>query len=352
MPDSGQIYVNKTTRERRRWRLSPGWLSLLPLGLLAAGCPSGGSLEDPERFVGGGEEACDAVPIFEEKCAGGLCHSEDESGPPAGGTDLTSPGVGARLLDAPATYEGVGDPENCPDPAERLVDSDDIEKSLLLTKLLGTHSCGDAMPVPNPPAQLDDAAIDCIRSWMRGVVQTGGGTPGTGGSGMGGASNPDMMTTGGSTNMTDPDPDPDPSDPMELVIQAECAFGGATGDCGNTFDGTQMGTELEAGNMVVGYIDGGDYLQFPGVDFQGFNQATLFLANGGTDEAGTIELRRGSVDGTLIVSHTVESTGAWDTFQEVTVTFDAQTGQDDLYFVGVGTAMGILNIDYIQFSVQ
>lgn len=355
MPDHGHKFVKPPVPERRGWRPSLHWFSLLPLGLLAAGCPSGGKLDNPDSYIGGGAEgtACDATPIFEEKCAGGLCHSTEDGMPPVGGTDLTSEGVGARVLNAPATYADVSDMENCPDPPELLIDPENPEQSLLLTKLLGTHSCGEAMPVPNPPSALDDDAIECIRSWIQGVIATGGEGGGGAVSGMGGMSSTDSTDDTMSSGMGGETMDEDPvDDPTVLRVEAECAFGSATGDCGGTFDGSTVGElMLEAGDTAVGFFDSGDALVFPGVDFADFDQATLSVAKG-NDTGGTIELRRGGTDGTLIASHDPAGTGSWDTYQEVTITFDVQSGQDDLYIVGAGEVTGIANIDYVEFSVQ
>lgn len=143
---------------------------LVVAGLLTSACPSGGKLEDPDRFVLS-EDGCDVTPIFNGRCASGACHGPDEFGAPLGGTDLISEGLEARLLNQPAlAYEATANPESCPSTPELLVDPGDPEKSLLLTKLLGTHSCGAGMPTPFPAAKLSDVEIECVRSWILNVI--------------------------------------------------------------------------------------------------------------------------------------------------------------------------------------
>lgn len=157
----------------------------MPLAVVASltlsGCPTGGSLEDPDQYHGGG---CD-IPAILATCAGPICHDPGGSG----GVDLISPGVEGRLVGVPATYQNVEvSPETCPtDNPELLIDPNNIDNSLMLTKLLGTQACGYAMPIPNPP-RMPDAQINCMRQWAQQLVESGGGTTtGTGGSGMGGA---------------------------------------------------------------------------------------------------------------------------------------------------------------------
>jgi hypothetical protein len=156
--------------------------------LTLSGCPTGGTLEDPDRFVGG--TSCDAKALLQERCAGSICHEGNDA---LGGVDLVADGVEARLVGVPASYENVEtNPEDCPtNSPELLIDPNNVEASLLLTKLLGTHACGDPMPIPNPPG-LTEAEIECLTQWARGLA-TQGGVGGTGGtSATGGAANGGM----------------------------------------------------------------------------------------------------------------------------------------------------------------
>jgi hypothetical protein len=159
-------------------------LSIALLGLTAVGCPRGSTLENADVF----NQACDPRPIFEGNCAGSSCHgTKDAPSSPKGGVDLLSSGVEARLLGQAASYEGIdaADLPSCePDSPELLVNPLVPERSLLLTKLNGSHRCGDGMPLGAP---LDDASIRCVRSFILALVKDGppsgsGGTNSTGGS--------------------------------------------------------------------------------------------------------------------------------------------------------------------------
>lgn len=137
-------------------------------GALTA-CPSGGTLDQPDRFTTA-QGACDALPIFEQSCAGSLCHTSGNR-PALGGIDLISPGVAERVLTGHAiAYDLTIDPENCPTEPEPLLDPDNLDQSLLLTKILGTQQCGDIMP---PTGKLSEAEIDCMRSWLEHLAREG-----------------------------------------------------------------------------------------------------------------------------------------------------------------------------------
>ena len=194
----------------RSLRLFSRVVLLSTVGLLASACP-GGKLENAEEFAGD----CDALPIFAQSCQSSLCHEAENGDAPSGVLDLVAPGVAQRIYGMPAvSYGEANDAENCPvDSPELLLDPNDVEKSLLLTKLLGTHSCGKAMPVPNPPKALSDSEIACVRSWLRALIEAGppdgmagasssGGASATGGAASGGAASGGASTGGASTGGT------------------------------------------------------------------------------------------------------------------------------------------------------
>lgn len=149
-----------------------------PLAL--SGCPMGGELDRPGDFWG--DDECDALPLFQQ-CSGGICHSGDD---PSGTVELLAPGVEDRLIGVPASYANVrGGADACPtDAPELLVDPEDIERSLMLTKLTGTHACGDRMPFPPTPSFSKDE-IDCVRKWIHRIVEAkaSGNDTGPGGQG-------------------------------------------------------------------------------------------------------------------------------------------------------------------------
>lgn len=159
--------------------------------VLLQGCPAGGTLDDAEAILAarsdggagnagdGGttepEEACDDIETLFAGCGSSSCHQE-EDGKLGGGTDLLT-GDLSRLIDAPATYLEVSDPEACPETPEFIIDSAVPENSLLVRKLRGTMSCGDGMPVPFSLAPWPEEKIVCVESWIKELLaeQDGGG---------------------------------------------------------------------------------------------------------------------------------------------------------------------------------
>ncbi len=150
-------------------------------GLFATACPSGGRLENSELFEPG---FCDAPKlVFEASCGGVRCHEGEGGDPPDGGLELFGPGLGARVLAAEAAYPDLEN-DGCPAEPEPMVDVNDVDRSLLLRKLNGTQTCGDAMPPVG--AGLPESEILCVRRWLVSLIEAGaaGGAGGAGGGGV------------------------------------------------------------------------------------------------------------------------------------------------------------------------
>lgn len=304
-------------------------------------CPQGGDLEDPERFLDPAGEACDAKPIFAASCAGSICHDGDA---PLGGVDLLAPGVEDRLLGVPASYANVSNPEDCPEQPELLIDPENPAQSLLLTKIHGTHQCGDGMPVPNPPG-LAANDRDCIESWVQQVIANGpgsgsGGASGTGGgAGMSGATGSGGADGTGGTPMT--------ADPLR--IEAECAFGAATGDCDGT-TGSYMGEAmLETGDTAIGYFSDGTWLSYADVDLTGHTRLRFHYAKEST--GGSIEVRLDSATGTVIGTFAPTATASWTTYEDGVIEITPTEGTHDIYVLAT-EAMYVANLDWIEFFAE
>jgi hypothetical protein len=183
-----------------RWALAGfGSFALVALSVLP-GCP--GNLENPERFSDGGTMMpADNIPaclanIFSAKqppgkCAGNGCHSAGGTLALGGNLDLTSPGVGARLVNATATHAGVDLDGGATCPPAKLIDTANPAASWLLVKINGSQgTCGSAMP---QVGTLTSAEKKCISDYVMMAATGGGGAPsgGSGGASTGG--------TGGST---------------------------------------------------------------------------------------------------------------------------------------------------------
>ena len=131
-------------------------LALAAALLAAGGCAA--SLEDPDRFTGGGgcpDDVDVEADVFAVRCAGSICHSPGDE--PAGGLDLLSDGVAARVAGVAASAECDG---------EVLAVPGDPDASLLVRKLGASPPCGDRMPLVGDLAPGDAA---CIAEWIEGL---------------------------------------------------------------------------------------------------------------------------------------------------------------------------------------
>ncbi|MDB5319927.1 MAG: hypothetical protein JWN40_1558 [Phycisphaerales bacterium] len=100
----------------------------------------------------------------------------------------------------------------------------------------------------------------------------------------------------------------------------------------------------------VGYLDEGDWLGYTKVDFG--NGATKFTASVAVpkDHAGKkIQVRLGSLTGTVVATLTVASTGSWTNFIQESAAMSKVTGVQDIYLTFVG-GYGVANLDWFKFS--
>ena len=104
------------------------------------------------------------------------------------------------------------------------------------------------------------------------------------------------------------------------------------------------------GGIDVSDINNGDYIKVQGVAFG--TGATSFSARVASDASGgKIELRLGSVTGTLVGTCTVSNTGGWQTWTTVTCPVSGASGTQDLYFSFTGSGTGYLfNFNWWEFA--
>jgi hypothetical protein len=166
-------------------------LGLWVAAFCLTGCPVGGELEDFESYhpmyttpvydqsvsttgattgasTTGGAVACDVCDVTTAmtSCKGSVCHGDPASPPSTlvgGGLDLFTATRETDLVDAPATYKNVADPENCPATPELLINSANPAASLMITKMSGGYSCGTAMP---QVGEITSADVQCITDWV------------------------------------------------------------------------------------------------------------------------------------------------------------------------------------------
>jgi len=117
---------------------------------------------------------------------------------------------------------------------------------------------------------------------------------------------------------------------------------------------SQSGIQVEAsseGGQNVGFIDNGDYISFAGVDF-GSGAASFRARVASNASGGSIELRLGSLNGTLIGTCAVPGTGGWQNWTTVTCPVNGSpSGTHALYLKFTGGAGNLFNINWFQFDV-
>jgi arabinoxylan arabinofuranohydrolase len=103
------------------------------------------------------------------------------------------------------------------------------------------------------------------------------------------------------------------------------------------------------GGMDVGWIDNGDYIKVKGVAFgTGASSFTARVASG--SGGGTVELRLGSPNGTVVGRCVVPNTGGWQSWTTVTCPVSGATGTQDLHLRFTGGSGYLLNMNWWRFS--
>lgn len=118
----------------------------------------------------------------------------------------------------------------------------------------------------------------------------------------------------------------------------------------NSMSGIQTEATTDAGGgNNVGWIDDADWLAFNNVNFgTGAKQVNVRVAS--NHAGGTIELRLGSISGSLIGTVAVENTGGWQSWVTKTANVNVD-GTHNLYLVFKGNVTGgLFNINWLQFT--
>ncbi len=101
--------------------------------------------------------------------------------------------------------------------------------------------------------------------------------------------------------------------------------------------------------IYVGNISDGDYIKVRDVDFD--KGAKSFEFNVASDsEGGSMEIRLGSTDGTLLGVCDVKNTGGWQNWTVKSCKIDSTKGIHDLYFVFSGDTEKLFNFDWWRFK--
>ncbi|OXM83927.1 hypothetical protein CF651_23620 [Paenibacillus rigui] len=112
------------------------------------------------------------------------------------------------------------------------------------------------------------------------------------------------------------------------------------------------GVQSEAsseGGQNVGYIQNGDYLVFNHVNF-GTADPSKFDARVATTAGGNIEIRLDSLNGSLIGTCAVTSTGGWQTYTTQSCAISDVSGMHDVYLKFTGGSGYLFNFNWFKFS--
>lgn len=119
-----------------------------------------------------------------------------------------------------------------------------------------------------------------------------------------------------------------------------------------SFD-AQSGIQTEdcsEGGQNIGYVENGDYIKFGRVDFEdGANSVSVRVSS---QSGGTIELYADSLDGTPIGTYTVEGTGNWTDWVDVSFNIKKTAGKRALYMKFTGGEGYLVNVNHFVFSKE
>ena len=115
---------------------------------------------------------------------------------------------------------------------------------------------------------------------------------------------------------------------------------------------SESGIETEVageGGMNIGFIENGDWTKVKNVAFgSGARSFSARVASAGS--GGTIELRLGGTNGTVVGRCTVPVTGGWQTWSTVSCSVSGATGTQDLYLRYAGGSGYLFNVNWWQFT--
>lgn len=116
------------------------------------------------------------------------------------------------------------------------------------------------------------------------------------------------------------------------------------------FDG-QSGLQTETNGSItnIGYIQSGDWAVYNAVNLSNENKIKVRAAS--ATSGGNIEVRLGSVSGTLLGTCSVAGTGGWQNYAETTCDISVQSGVGNIHLVFTGSG-DLLNLDWFEFINQ
>lgn len=119
-------------------------------------------------------------------------------------------------------------------------------------------------------------------------------------------------------------------------------------ECHNDMLGIQTEPCTEGGQNI-GYIQHGDWTMHSQLNLTTMKSITARVAS---KSSGTIEVRLGATNGTLIGSIPVHSTGDYQNWVSTSTNINQTTGTHDVYFVFTGGTGYLFNINWLEFSKE
>ena len=126
----------------------------------------------------------------------------------------------------------------------------------------------------------------------------------------------------------------------------QTSFPKVEAECFTTMAGIQTEACTEGG-LNVGYINDGDWAKYSGLNLSTMKSITARVAS---KSSGTIEVRLGSISGTLIGTIPVSSTGGNQNWVSNAANITTTTGIQDVYLVFKGGTGYLFNINWFEFS--
>ncbi|WP_299180092.1 carbohydrate-binding protein [uncultured Aquimarina sp.] len=117
----------------------------------------------------------------------------------------------------------------------------------------------------------------------------------------------------------------------------------------DNMSGIQTEASTESGDNV-GYINNGDWLRFDDVNLSGITNMDARVAT--KFAGGTIEVRTGSITGTLIGSIDVNTTGGHQNWRTLNSVISNTGGTQDVYLVFTGGSGYLFNVNWIEFNTD
>lgn len=121
--------------------------------------------------------------------------------------------------------------------------------------------------------------------------------------------------------------------------------------------GSQSGVMLEntsdtGGGQNVGFINPGDWVAYPGMDFGSSTALRVTTRRAsGSPTTGTVTYRLDSTTGPVIASFSVANTGGWQSWGSVTTNLTASvTGVHTLFITFSGPGGDFVNLNWFQFA--